>query len=235
MSKQAMSETQVLETLARQIELFERAAAYPGHPREKIVALGEAEEIYFRLHPRHYLTQQTLRMASHISQLVRTGENPIGLFDRRLISLLMQITLDALRHGQPLLGIGRRPTEMVFMLWSLASGTRALMGTGVINHQFGIDDAFGIARDASEMLLDALGWAPLTSEWDYDETRRRIREEVFAKEWHDLRKQLGGLRLDAAAEKVPAADPGKCPFAVPAEAERQVPEAKHGRPAADCA
>jgi hypothetical protein len=184
-----MAEKETLEALARQIELFERAAAYSGHPREKIVALGEAEEIYFRLHPRHYMTQQTIRMASQIGQLVRTGEDPLGLCDRRLISLLMQITLAAIRESGPQLKSHRRPTELVFTLWSLASGTRALMGTGVMNRQFGAESAFGVARDASEMLLDALGWAPLSHEWNYNETRERVRRELFEKEWREVRER----------------------------------------------
>ena len=192
-SEAKMLEKETLEALARQIELFERAAAYPGHPREKIVALGEAEEVYFRLHPRHYLTQQTIRMASQIGQIVRTGEDPLGLCDRRLISLLMQITLAAIRETGPQLKSHRRPTELVFTLWSLASGARALMGTGVINRQFGAESAFNVSRDASEMLLDALGWAPLSHEWNYSETRERVRRELFEKEWSEVRNRAGVL------------------------------------------
>lgn len=184
-----MAEKETLEALARQIELFERAAAYPGYPREKIVALGEAEEVYFRLHPRHYLAQQTIRMASQIGQLVRTGEDPLGLCDRRLISLLMQITLAAIRESSPQLKSHRRPTELVFTLWSLASGARSLMGTGVINRQFGAESAFNVSRDASEMLLDALGWEPLSNEWNYNETRERVRRELFEKEWREVRER----------------------------------------------
>ncbi len=207
-----MAENETLEVLARQIALFERAAAYPGHAREKIVALGEAEEVYFRLHPRHYMTQQTIRMASQIGQLVRTGEDPLGLFDRRLIALLMQITLAAMRQGGPQFKSHRRPTELVFTLWSLASGTRALMGTGVMNRQFGVESAFSVARDAREMLLDALGWAPLSHEWNYNETRERIRRELFEKEWREVRDRGGVLPpgiLGEACGETGAAQPAR--------------------------
>lgn len=183
-----MSERRTEEVVAMQVELFERAAAYAGYPREKLTALGEAEEICFRLNPRHYLAQQTMRMASQIGRLVRTGEDPFSLCDRRLISLLMRITLEELSQGGLRLRTPHRPTELVFTLWSLASGTRALIGTGVINRQLGVNDGFHVARDASGMLLDALGWAPLSHEWNYEETRKRIREELFGKEWREVRK-----------------------------------------------
>lgn len=195
-----MSERKTEEVIAMQVELFERAAAYVGYPREKLVALGEAEEICFRLNPRHYLAQQAMRMAAQIGRLVRTGEDPFSLWDRRLISLLMRITLEELSNGGLRLRKPHRPTELVFTLWSLASGTRALIGTGVINRQLGVNDGFHVARDASEMLLDALGWAPLSQDWNYQETRRRIREDLFGKEWKELKKN-GHAPRDTLADE----------------------------------
>jgi hypothetical protein len=201
MSEEIMSERRTLEALAKQVELFERAAAYAGYPREKLVALGEAEELYFRMHPRHYMAQQTMRMATQIGRLVRMGEDPFGHSDRCLISLLMRITLEELRGGGLRLRDQHRPTELVFTLWSLASGTRSLIGTGVINRQLGVNNGFNVARDATEMLLDALGWMPLSHEWDYEETRKRIRQELFGKEWDQVQAKNGDSSRGTFVEK----------------------------------
>ena len=57
-----------LKSLCKQIELFERAAAYDDRPRIRLVALGEAEELYYRLYPHHYRALQTIRIASQLAR-----------------------------------------------------------------------------------------------------------------------------------------------------------------------
>jgi hypothetical protein len=171
------------KSLCRQIELFEHAVQYDGRPRERVVALGEAEEVYFRLYPHYYRALQTLRVASQLGRLTRTRRDPVHECENRLISLLMGVILDGLRCGDLRLRDRQRPTELAFTLWSLAFGTRALMDTGVATRQLGIDDGFRVSREATDLLLDALGWVPLTSSWDYSKTRERIRDGLFAKDW----------------------------------------------------
>lgn len=181
-----------LQSLCKQIELFDRAAAYPGRPREKIVALEEAEELYFRLYPHHYRALQTIRIASQLGRLMTNRTDPIQKCESRLISLLMRIMLEALRAGDLQLRDHQRPSELAFTLWSLAFGARALMDTGVATKQLGLEDGFRVARDATELLLDALGWLPLSGEWDYAESRTRIRDTLFRDEWASLRRPLSG-------------------------------------------
>jgi hypothetical protein len=175
-----------LRTLYRQNELYERAVSYGGRPRERVVALGEAEEIYFRLYPHHYRVLQTVRIAAQLGNVTAGVRNPIQKSESRLISLLMNLILDGLKTGDLRLHDRQRPTELAFTLWSLAFGTRALMDTGVATRQLGINDGFRVARDATTLLLDSLGWAPLSPDWDYGKTREDIRQGLFGKEWEDV-------------------------------------------------
>lgn len=169
-----------------QAELFERAAGYPGSPREKVVAMGEAEELFFRLCPHHYRALQTIRVAGHLGRMVNGAESPIQACESQLIALLMRIILQAVKSGDLRLRGQQRPPELAFTLWSLAFGTRALMDTGVATRQLGIRDGFRVARDACELLLDALNWRPLSSDCDYGQVRARIRETLFVSEWETL-------------------------------------------------
>jgi uncharacterized DUF497 family protein len=176
----------ILESLCKQIELFERAYRYDGRPRERVVALGEAEELYFRLYPHHYRALQTIRIASQLGRMASSSEDHVYRCECRLISFLMRIILDGLKSGDLQLKDHQRPSELAFTLWSLAFGARALMDTGVATHQLGIEDGFRVVRDATELLLDALHWAPLSVEWDYGKTRRRVRKLLFENEWRAL-------------------------------------------------
>lgn len=172
-----------LRSLCKQIELFERAAAYDGRPRERIVALGEAEELYFRLFPHHYRALQTIRLASQLGRIAADRSDPVAQCESRLLSLLVSAILDGVQTGDLKLRQDQNSGELAFTIWVLAFGARALMDTKVATRQLGVENGFRVARQATEMLLDALGWQPLSSEWDYDRTRDRIREVLFPAEW----------------------------------------------------
>jgi hypothetical protein len=179
----------IVESLCRQIELFERAYHYDGRPRERVVALGEAEELYFHLYPHHYRALQTIRIASQLGRMASSSEDHVYRCESRLISIIMRIILDGLKSGDLRLNTQQRPSELAFTLWSLAFGARALMDTGVATHQLGIEDGFRVVRDATELLLDALHWAPLSGDWDYGRTRRHIRQVLFEEEWQTLERE----------------------------------------------
>jgi len=178
-----------LRSLHKQTELFERAARYEGRSREKVIALGEAEEVYFRLYPHYYHALQTIRIASQLGRVAARAEDPLYRCESRLISLLMNIILEALHSGDLQLRDHQGPSELAFTLWSLAFGVRALMDTGVATRQLGIRDGFRVARESSDLLLDALHWLPMSCAWDYAAVRKRIRQSLFAEEWESLQGQ----------------------------------------------
>lgn len=99
----------------------------------------------------------------------------------------MSIINDAVRSGDLVFGVERRPEDLAFILWSLAFGARALMNTVAATSQLGIQDGFETARSFADDLMDALGWQPLARTWDYERTRIRIREELFPEQTRRLR------------------------------------------------
>lgn len=175
--------------LCAQIELFERAAAFKGWPRECLVALGEAEEVYFRLYPHHYRALQTIRIASQLGKSAGDHQDPTVRCESRLLAIVMRVIKDAIEEGHLKLRQVQGPGELAFTVWALSFGTRALMDTRVAARQLGVDDGFGVSRQMTELLLDAVGWRPLLSEWDYGRTRERIRQEVFAREWNEVQRR----------------------------------------------
>jgi len=175
-----------LQALGRQTELFDRAASFLGRPRERIVALSEAEEVFFRLHPYHYRALQLIRVASQVAKTAARQRDVLRKCESRLISLLMRVIHDAVQVGDLELAGPRRPDELAFTLWALAFGTRALMDTAVATVQLGVKDGFEVSRRATSVLLDAMGWQPLSTEYDYEKTRERIRLELFGEEWRRL-------------------------------------------------
>jgi hypothetical protein len=176
------------EPLCAQIELFERAAAYFGWPRERLIALQEAEELFFRLFPYQYRALQTIRIASQLSKGAGDHPDPAVRCESRLLSIVTCVINEAIEEGDLKLRGEEQGGELAFTIWALAFGTRALMDTRVATRQLGIRDGFELNRRTTALLLDAIGWRPLQSEWDYTRTRQRIREQLFASEWERIRR-----------------------------------------------
>lgn len=188
-------EQNLSQIISRQIEFFEQAFGYPGRPRERIVALWEAEELFCRLYPHQYRAMLSLRLAAHVGGLVPQRTEPVLRCESTLMSLLLKLTLEALRTGDLKLGNHQRASEPAFTLWSLAFGARSLMSTGLALRKPGTDNELRVARDTADLLLDALGWAPFSSQWDYRKTRRQAREALLArtKESHPAGGGPGGF------------------------------------------
>jgi hypothetical protein len=182
----AMLVETTIEALSKQAQLFDKASSFRGRPRERIVALSEAEELFFRLHPYHYRAMQVIRVASQLGKSVARRRDVLRKCESRLISLLTKTITDAIGVGDLRLAGSWRAGELAFVLWALAFGTRALMDTSVATAQLGVRDGFRASRDAANALLDALNWQPLSTHWDYEQTRERIRAELFAGEWRRL-------------------------------------------------
>jgi hypothetical protein len=61
-------------------------------------------------------------------------------------------------------------------------GGRTLTGSKSELSVLGMVDPFRTIRQTTFLLLDGFGWRPLTTEWDYERTLRRVRQEVFPQE-----------------------------------------------------
>ena len=99
------------------------------------------------------------------------------------MNLLTDVIHSAITIGDLELTQDRRPETVAFSIWALTFGTRALMNTAVATTQLGITDGFEMVRDVSNLVFDSIQWQPLSTAWNYEETRLRIRKEIFSKEW----------------------------------------------------
>jgi len=126
---------------------------------------------------------QTFRIAAQLGRQSPDRKDPVRECESRLVGLLVDVILDGVYSGDLYLRTAQRPEQLAFTTWILAFGARSWMDTSVATDQLGTDDGKRVARDATEMLLDALGWQPLSRDWDYQRTRERIRRELFGREW----------------------------------------------------
>lgn len=172
-----------IRSLNKHAEFCQRAVTLRGRPRELMVALGEADELFFRLYPHHYRALQLVRVASQFSSEVQNRRDPMRRCESRVMNMVTDVIHSAITMGDLDLGQDRRPETVAFSIWALTFGTRALMNTAVATMQLGITDGFEMVRDVSNLMFDSIQWRPLSTDWNYDETRQRIRKQVFSEEW----------------------------------------------------
>ena len=75
----------------------------------------------------------------------------------------------------------------MFGIMTLAIGTHtAVSSFRSMMSDIQVGNPFQCLRDNIHILLDGFGWKPLSIDWDYAETSRRIAKEIFADECHHI-------------------------------------------------
>jgi hypothetical protein len=93
---------------------------------------------------------------------------------------------DGLAQGDLILPASHTPEQVTFGLWSLNLGAYTIMSTDSELLELGIDDPIGTLAWGCHMMMDGLGWQPLSTEWDYEATLERAKGEVFPDECREV-------------------------------------------------
>jgi len=165
-------------SLAKRLALFERAAAFHGRPRERMVAVGEAVEICARLYPDDALLFQIINAEAIMQKVSSKSFGEIKAVAHRCVNVMVGIVRDAVAEGDLELDARTSPEEIAFTLWALTDGT-SLVTSWIAASELGIANAYASIMRSADVLGDGYGWRPLSTEWDYSSTRERVRNEIF--------------------------------------------------------
>jgi len=163
-------------------ETMERAARFPGRPRERLVAMGESVAFYAHHYPHDQRILKIIDAETILQQVGEEQQARMAEYDFRMYQLLMDIVQDAIAQGDLSLPQDATPQGLCFAFWAMVDGAfAALMGSAPLE-AVGIDDPMAEAVRNGQYLADGYGWRPLYSEWDYQDTSRRIRSLFFHEE-----------------------------------------------------
>jgi hypothetical protein len=98
------------------------------------------------------------------------------------VNIMFGIVRDAVAQGDLVLQGDDCPEDLVFHFWLVGEAGKASASSWMRPDDIGVAAPFDSIIRSSQLLGDGYGWRPLTTEWDYAETRRRIRREIFPKE-----------------------------------------------------
>lgn len=171
-------------------ELFERAMKFEGRPRERMFAIGVADEIFGRLHPQYYKAEMVIRLANLQDRADVQRRKLLQERDCECAEWLREIVAAAVAGGD--LGL-REPwtaESLASAIFAIAIGTHIGLAHG--EPLFGecpMEKTCWLKRESVNVLLDGFGWRPLYSEWDYAATRVRVMETIFPNEWRSIGEQ----------------------------------------------
>lgn len=168
--------------------LFEKAASYDGTLREKALAVHFAYQLYARLQPTLFLV-----ILSSKAPGVRdkTSEKRCRLMDEKEVQInhfsdsMFQLAINQGFITNPAISV----ETMSFSNWAMSFGTNALMCSA--------EEAVAVSRlnpatlllNNINILLDGMGWQPLSSEFDYHKTWQTLETEFFAEEIQQLKQK----------------------------------------------
>ena len=168
------------QSMAERSSLFERLLAMPGRPRERMHGIGVADEVFARLYPHAFRSELIIKMADLEDRASDERRDALRAEEHRCLVVAR--------------GSSRRPSRRA--TWRRRPPSARFVRRRVERHrhphhrlQLSPADVRGrgrrpvrLLRENVSVLLDGFGWKPLSGEWDYAATHRRILWEVFADE-----------------------------------------------------
>jgi AcrR family transcriptional regulator len=182
-SKEDLVTAMAVQSLQRRVEYFFRAAAFNGLTRERMMAIGVAEELFVRLHPHYFHSELIIKMASLKERVSSERLEDLRKEQNQCFGKVRSIVQAAIDGGDLVLQPKLAPADVVMGLWSLNMGSYSLVHTDrEMLVENGVTTPFTGVRAHCHALLDGYGWKPLFADWDYEQAYGRILKEVFPEE-----------------------------------------------------
>ncbi len=182
-SKEDLLAAVSLDNHEKRTELFDRAAMFAGSTRERMTAIGVADETLALVYPEFQRTEQLLHVPSILEKCTPERRTRLMGVTSVCMNCVQGVARDAVATGDLVLPEGQTTAGIVFGLWTIALGAHTLHQSGKPLEMLGISNALAAMRDNQQKLLDGYDWKPLSSEHDYGAVRERVRQEVFAHEY----------------------------------------------------
>jgi len=177
-SKEDLALAVITEALAQRATLFEHASTFTGSTRERIRAICGACCHFASAHPDYYHVEMMLKSASFWGKASEARQEDHRFQAGRCWRAVQAIVFEAQVQGD-------MPKDFVsaedatFALISVTVGSHIMATEGDLKILAGIKDPLLTVRRNGDLMCDGLRWKPLSDQYDYEATDRRIVKELF--------------------------------------------------------
>lgn len=164
--------------LKERADFFERALRFEGRSRERVRAIGFACCHFAKAHPDYFSVELMLKSHSFWEKSDEARQQENGMQGSRCFRVVHRLVNEGFQSSD--LPRGKMTSEqIVFSIASTAMGSHIMARSPAAAMLAGIEDPLKALCQNVDLVLDGLGWKPLTSEHDYDAVDRRIKKEIF--------------------------------------------------------
>lgn len=168
----------------KRAELFSKAAAFPGQPRERMAALAITVEWFVETFPQDFAAEIILRTETLQNKAAPERQYFLHACESRCLQIMAGLVRDGMAAGQLELTTGTSPEEIAFSLWSFFYGAHALLRTGTNLQSLGIKAPVKSIFQNTSLMLDGFGWKPFSDDIDDVQLRKRVDELVLSQQTH---------------------------------------------------
>lgn len=179
----------LVETMEKRRDMFGRAAAFRGLPRERLAAVGMAAELFVRLYPDHFRMEQIVKSDSIWDKTTEGRRSLVTSCQMQCVGIVAGVVRDGIAQEQVTLPEGMSPEALVFGLWSMTEGAYSIIATSDAVMDLGIGNPFVAIRQNIQSLVDGFHWLPLSHDLDLAAVSERVRQEIFAREFSELKQE----------------------------------------------
>jgi len=172
--------------MTRMIDMFDRAANWPGNHRERMAAVGLAHSLYALLHPHEVQNMQIIKSPAIRDKISIEKQNEILQLEQRITGMVLDIIRDAMRAGDIPADEKHVPDGILLGMWSMGYGSQLLHLSDIPFAQLGLNAPLDMLWLNSHKLLDSYNWHPLSREMDINALRENLLTKIFAEEIKQL-------------------------------------------------
>ncbi len=167
------------------IDIFTRAANYPGSTRERFLAVGIGYSLYHQINTKDALNIQTVKSHSVREKISPQKLGEMQSLEQQITVITHKIVLDALACGDLPESARDYADSIVFGCWSMHYGALILESSDIPLDELGYNPVVKMLWNNAIRFLDGYGWQPVSeenSEQNNDLLLQKLSNALFADE-----------------------------------------------------
>lgn len=174
--------TLAVKAINKRLSLFDTASTSRGCPKERMLAVNVACEIYVVHYPQYFMVENIVRHSAIWDRGSEARRNLLRSEEGRCMTLVSGIVRAAVANGDLKLPEGISPEEMALSLWALTHGSYLINFTSPSLKDIGINDVYRAVRIGCCKTTDGYHWQPFWTEEEHARKFIEIRKSVFPDE-----------------------------------------------------
>lgn len=182
-SKEDLVAALAIQSCETRLDLFTRATRCPGSPRERMLALVAADEIFARKHPHYFHSEMIIRMANLDARASSDRRERLEQLEQQMLNLAYGLVRDGVEQQDLTLTKPWTPEKVTFALFCQDIGAHmTVLNYSSVVGKMGITSTSPHMLDNLNLLLDGLQWKPMSKDLDYAATVARVTEQILSEE-----------------------------------------------------